>query len=335
MRLFRVLLLAPLCVSAKVAVFFNTDNDFEVTWMRHLFTSACEDIEWTFCNNVAPCPVQKVDSTTTQVVVTRGLTSLLAATWPEKQSTVLFHLSDESPHNHQLLRREYLKWRHVYRHYWTNDTANVFEELSDAGRMTWLPLGYGHPFTDATSRCPRGEDTTAHFMSFFGNLGNNRLRGALAKEIEAVANVTLFSNVQQASFSSAIGAVCDYVRSLQQSAFCLNLPGTMSECFRFYESIESGCIPVVVNSFSAANYRQANLEQFAPLLRLSGGPNAPFVWVETPSDLVHLALLSQEAIAEKKLELRAWWLDVKKKIVRHMRKDLCPAVPRVATGEIL
>lgn len=315
-----------------VSVYYNVDNFFELSWIERLIEKACEKTQWTFCDNIVPCPAPQVERVGVQlVVVTRGLFSSLADSWPAhlKPSTVLFHLSDESRKDHLALQSEYLRWKHVYRNYWSDDPGHIFQALQASSRMTWLPLGYSRTFWDATATCARGHDSTEqHQLSFLGNNRNNVARARLVREIELTLNVTVFGKVQTAIFSSMVGETCDYARAMQNSDYCINLPGESGECFRFYESVESNCIPVIIDKFSNSNYEALNRMQFTPLAQMAPGRNgemdSPFVWVHTPADLEPYLHKSRAEIAAQKASVQDWWVNIKHKAATAVRRHACP-----------
>lgn len=315
----------------SVSIFYDTAHSFEVAWLQELLARACGDVATIFfSSDRLPSITLLSAANTTLVLVTRMHSSLYAA-WPAdlRAKTVLVHLSDESRSNHAALREQYLFWRHSFRNYWSDDSMHTFEGLEAAGRMTWFPLGYSHQFQEATRACAREDFKESYFMSFWGNSGTNPRRGTHVSEVEAALNISLVSNIGSGGFGTALGKSCEYVRSLQQSSFCLNLPGASSECFRYYDAVEAGCIPVLVDVFADANYTVANHAEFQPLLRLAGEP-APFVWVKSPAELRPLLSKDVAAITDMRRAVADWWQLAKRRTARRMRSILCPVRDRNA-----
>ena len=133
-----------------------------------------------------------------------------------------------------------------------------------------------------------------------------------------------------------------YISETLDSALCLALPGSSVESNRLYESLEGGCVPVVVARFGpgeeavgtapsyGAEASRAVLAAFAPLANVTGAP-PPFVLVGHERELATaLARLAESADELDALQARAvrWWEAAKAFYAQRMAHAVCPSAIR-------
>ena len=93
-----------------------------------------------------------------------------------------------------------------------------------------------------------------------------------------------------------------YGAALRETSLCLQLPGVSAECYRLYESLEAGCVPVLVDELhplSAVQHRG-----------LLGGAAAPFLHARRADQLAApLRRLAADpaALLALRAEVAAWW----------------------------
>jgi Exostosin family len=285
---------------------------FERAWLAFLFP-LCDVVD-DFAGTLSDCAVV--------VDTTDGEVRQRAAALPNAHRLFWFHVGDETRGGHAERAAAYTPWHHVFRNYWSRDGRETFTRLQERGRLSWVPLGYGNNFGPAlTSPILPSFD---NLFAFCGNLGQNPLRQAHVDELRS-QGVQVASVIAARTFAFSILNASEYASFHQRAAFCLNLPGTSVECFRFYEALESGCIPVVIDEFAGANYTERTwdeIHRLAEVLPITHFPAwetqhrrwplrasraAPFVWVNKPSDLVFIKSLTSSEILALKQETRIWW----------------------------
>jgi hypothetical protein len=114
-------------------------------------------------------------------------------------------------------------------------------------------------------------------MSFLGNRksGNNK-RGDHLKEIEHGTGLNVTGQVRYDGFGK--GSAAQYVEYMRSSKLCISLRGQFVECYRLYDALEAGCVPVIIDDFKLKNYVSQHTEQLRPLLT--------FPWTNARGQLV-------------------------------------------------
>lgn len=163
-----------------------------------------------------------------------------------RSQKILLHLSDEARQVKfkQNKRQEYARWKQVFRFYYD-------AEYEDMPSVHWVPLGYAStgfdwsqlsaPILPASQR--------QNDACFTGNTGNNGKRKDMVQQFETATRMKVQGITRSAGFGA--GDREDYVNSMLSSRFCLAPPGSSFETFRLYEALQAGCVPVVLEQWSA------------------------------------------------------------------------------------
>lgn len=245
---------------------------------------------------------------------------------------VLVHLDDEygarNPRTEADWRAYcamYAGWRHVFRNYWSeawaarvgrNHVMNCSSTCSSevpsshgrgsavGPRVEWTPLGWSANWQ--SGRQPRPSSARSALIGFYGNekyqLRPNR--GALIARFEKATDLKVERLLGRVGFGR--GNASNYVRLMHDTRFCLQISGLSAECYRMYEALDAGCVPVLINQFG-----KETATQYRFLLGNSGGRGPPpFPWAETPADLkIRLGQLRDDANALDTVQQDTirWW----------------------------
>ena len=122
-----------------------------------------------------------------------------------------------------------------------------------------------------------------------------------------------------------------YLDTMLNSRFCLQLKGKSSECHRLYESVECGCIPVIIDTYDSFDYKwfhHVNLE----ILRTfpwRKGTELPFIWVENIEQFAAIYtdyLGSQDGLNRLDVlqkDMMEWWDVYKEATQNHFANAFC------------
>jgi hypothetical protein len=239
---------------------------------------------------------------------------------------VLVHLDDEygarSPRTEadwQAYCALYTGWRHVFRNYWSAAWASMVgrnhamncsalcagERISSLGpRVEWTPLGWSANWQPGHR--PRRSSKRGSLVGFYGNekyqLRPNR--GALMARFEKGTDLKVERLLGRVGFGR--GNASNYVRLMHDTRLCLQISGLSAECYRMYEALDAGCVPVLINQFG-----KETAIQYRFLLASNGGRGAaPFPWGESPSDLKARLLQlrdDSEALDRVQRNTMRWW----------------------------
>ena len=247
---------------------------------------------------------------------------------------VLVHLDDEygarNPRSEADWRAYcsmYAGWRRVFRNYWSvawaervarNHAMNCSVICDGSGgggggggrhgsaaspRVEWTPLGWSANWQPGTH--PRRSSRRAALIGFYGNekyqLKPNR--GTLIARFEKATSLEVTRQLGRVGFGR--GNASNYVRMMHDTRLCLQISGLSAECYRMYEALDAGCVPVLINQFG-----KETATQYKFLLGRTGALAAPFPWGETADALSgRLAELraSDEALNQVQRETLRWW----------------------------
>ena len=234
----------------------------------------------------------------------------------------------------------YSGWKHVFRNYWSEAWARMVPPSSGASswapgrlnctehcpssslgvppRVEWMPLGWSANWRPrGNQEPPRPTASRSHFIGFYGNekyqLKPNR--GALIARFEKETGVKVTRLLGRVGFGK--GNLSHYEHMMHDTRLCLQISGLSAECYRMYESLDAGCVPVVVDQFGQE--MDAQYRFFLGTRRRHQVP-APFPRALAPADLRDTLkkLGNSDELGAMQKETHAWW----NHSLRHIRSRL-------------
>jgi hypothetical protein len=206
----------------------------------------------------------------------------------KRTNVFLFHMSDEQYHG------GYEAYRHfngVFRNYW----SSVFKD-----QVMILPLGYSNGVSSCLSRKPAS--TRKYAWSFAGETR----RASRPEMVEALKGVDAHLCHSTDSGEAESIPPSAYRGILEDTIFAPSPMGRLNlECFRLYEALECGCIPIVE--------KRASLDYFTdllgphPLISIGDWSQAAALVKEWQSDLKRIDALQSE--------ITRWW-QTKKRLLK-------------------
>jgi hypothetical protein len=210
---------------------------------------------------------------------------------------VLIHLSDEFYADDCTAYR----WcQRVYRNYWT-------PVLSGLDPVSFFALGYKTGF--AKDVPPRPAAERAYVWSFVGDV-KKPTRALMRRHMSTVPGG--FEHLTSGWDSTDSLSTEDYRRVLDQSVFAPCPAGAVNlDCYRVYEALEAGCIPIVM--------RRPGYDYFD---RLLPGHPMPVVsdWAEAPAFVK--ALIESDRCEPLRQACQAWWTGHKAQLIAQVSADL-------------
>jgi hypothetical protein len=211
---------------------------------------------------------------------------------------VLIHISDEFYADDCSAYR----WcERVYRHYWTPVQVGP-------PPVSFFGLGYKTGFATADAQ-PRPAAERPYVWSFVGD-PHKTTRALMLRHMRTVSGG--FEHLISGWDSSDSLSTDDYRRVLDQSVFAPCPAGTVNlDCYRVYEALEAGCIPIVM--------RRPGYDYFD---RLLPGHPMPVVqdWAMAPG-LVK-GLTDSGGCEALRQTCQAWWIGYKARLIAQVRADL-------------
>lgn len=253
---------------------------------------------------------------------------------------VLVHINDEyggRPLNDKLTAvycELYAPFRWVFRSYWSSSWTRLIDGQGHwhnctsqvctgaPTRVEWVPLGWSsnwQPRHTVASRFVASSERRA-FIGFYGNEKAKTHRGKLIAMFEQQTHLPVNRSLGHAGFGK--GNASEYVNKMRDTQLCLQIAGLSSECYRLFEALDAGCVPIVVDNLAAQNQATAS-EQYRFLLHGGGalpgdGSVAPFPHAATPALLAELlAQLRGDGRLLDELQAKTdrWWLHTLGRIV--------------------
>jgi len=261
---------------------------------------------------------------------------------------VLVHIDDEYGARRKQTETDwavycsmYAGWKHVFRNYWSEAWTRMVPQPSGAaspwtpGRMNctslcpvnsqgmatrveWMPLGWSANWRPHGNRDLRPSASRSHFIGFYGNekyqLKPNR--GALIARFERETGAKVTRLLGKVGFGK--GNLTHYEHMMHDTQLCLQISGLSAECYRMYESLDAGCVPVVVDQFGQET--DAQYRFFLGARRRHLVP-PPFPRAVAPAQLRgRLEELAKDPIALGVIQskTRVWW----NHSLRHIRSRL-------------
>jgi hypothetical protein len=278
-------------------------------------------------------------------------------------SMVLIHISDGNIWQARVATTAslYASFRHAFRQYWLPDEARSLDGAAARGDVSWIPIGENPQWVRLMPELASGErvrppaSSRALFISFLGSTDKSDRAPRIAAVNRALATVRVRSLGEGSTATSTArvyqhrvgnvacyGSDCadgEYVRQTLQSALCLQLPGSSVESNRLYESIEGGCVPLIVRRFgpgeaavgtvpdSGEEGRALVVAAFAPLSNVSGGEPPPFVVVDHEDELAEALkpyAASASALDALQARMLQWWVRAKRHYADALGHAVCP-----------
>jgi hypothetical protein len=271
---------------------------------------------------------------------------------------VLVHLDDE--YGARTPRTEadwhaycamYVGWKHVFRNYWSESWSSIVghnhvmnctqrvpvcQGVALGGshtilqrhanpRVEWTPLGWSSNWKPGF--VPQPASRRLLKIGFYGNekfqLRPNR--AMLMKRFEREAGAAVDGRMLgRVGFGR--GNASEYVRLMHDTRLCLQISGLSAECYRMYEALDSGCVPILINQFGNPSSPNAAIQyQFlvggsltSVERTVSNGHTlpglrpraAPFPWADSPGELKQqLATLLSDADSLDAVQhsTMRWW----------------------------
>lgn len=202
--------------------------------------------------------------------------------------------------------------------------------------LKWFPLGYSNHMKkkeligEYLDILPPAERN--HTIFFLGNKrSGNVKRTNNVEEIKRVVKLDFLGKVSRGNFGS--GSRDGYAYGLFNSKFCLQIPGRFAECYRFYDSLETGCIPVFVDSFRESNYSAVlseSLLRFEDIFWTNPAGNStnklPFLRFHNIREMEEtLTQMTSNHVELESIfnECRLWWNAVKGNFRSIFENDIC------------
>jgi hypothetical protein len=198
----------------------------------------------------------------------------------ERQNVFLFHLSDEQYHGGYEV---YGNFNGVFRNYW----SSVFDSS-----IKTLPLGYSNGVSRGSSGKPAS--SRKYTWSFAGET-RRASRPEMVSALRRTGVNLCHSTDERGAKPLPVNA---YRSVMEDTTFAPSPMGRINlECFRLYEALECGCIPIVE--------KRSSLDYFTSLL----GPN-PLIsvksWSEVP-EIINRLSASADQLDVMQSDVYSWW----------------------------
>lgn len=209
----------------------------------------------------------------------------------------IFHLGDETGQDDRVF---YASADYVLRHYWTADDEDAFGDAREIG--TWVPNGWATGVGPGTiePQIPFLERT--HDIFFAGFAGNSE--GTInerAMMLDALRkNRVPATVILSDGFGQGLGAV-SYAAYMSDSKLALVPGGNAPETIRFYDALECGALPVILDGSWLHSAKAAGALGDPPVITLRS-------WAEIAdvAAFLHNPETARE-LSERAGACRTWW----------------------------
>ncbi|GAB1603355.1 ribitol-5-phosphate xylosyltransferase 1-like [Argonauta hians] len=193
-------------------------------------------------------------------------------------------------------------------------------DIDDQNFYQW-PLGVAtyRDFPKVDSAHLPVETHRKYLCNFLGTIYPNSSRETLIETLKSSQHgkQCYFRTRQEWSPKETEDSREDYLRSLAQSDLTLSPVGVNSECYRIYEALSYGSLPVVEDVMTSGNCGHSVSSKNIPL-RLLKQNKAPFIyikhWSELPALLEKEAAMSQVQKANRRRHFIQWYEDFKSRM---------------------
>lgn len=248
---------------------------------------------------------------------------------------LLVHVADNRmPPHGSTYEAFYRGWAFVFRNYWWDEP--MLQNLFQAQFLKWFPLGYSNHIKNTALQIQNRnmlQPSERNYTIFF--IGNKRSgnvkREKHIEELKRTTRLNFTGGVNKGNFGAGSHDV--YARGLDNSKFCLQIPGRFAECYRLYDSLEAGCIPVFVDNYINTNYTAILSESLVRFSDISWkdidgkiSNSVPFLRFPNIREM-ELNILSLEENPHKLLSIyencRTWWEQIKQHFRDEFRLHIC------------
>jgi Exostosin family len=204
-----------------------------------------------------------------------------------RTNVFLFHMSDEQYHGGYDVYRYF---DGVFRNYW----SSIFRE-----NVLILPLGY----SNGVSHQPTSK--LASLRKYAWSFAGETTRASRPEMVSSLRNTAVNMCHSTDSGTGAVLTPTAYRDVLQDTVFAPSPMGRLNlECFRLYEALESGCIPIVEKRASFDYF--TNLMGSNPLISVRKWSHAPTIIKQWSLDHARLDALQSE--------ISHWWQSKKESL---------------------
>ncbi|KAJ8301086.1 LOW QUALITY PROTEIN: hypothetical protein KUTeg_020073 [Tegillarca granosa] len=158
-----------------------------------------------------------------------------------------------------------------------------------------------------------------YVCNFLGTIYKNSSREVLMKMLEngSYSNICYIKARTEWLPQETEDTREDYLRALAKSDLTLNPVGKNTECYRIYEAISYGSIPVIEDVMTPGHCGKSSVSETIPL-RLLKEERAPVIYIKNWDELTNILnkelLLSQEDKAKRRRDLILWYESFKSKM---------------------
>ena len=246
------------------------------------------------------------------------------------------HEADETlDYANENIIKFYKIWGKSYRVYWWD--VPQYLEMHDEGQLDWIPSRFLHspeiPFSNQNKSSSRQFNVT-----FIGNTNTNKKRGQHVNEFHQKMNFTVHGLVKNTGglFGVNFAGGSNYLDTMLDSRFCLQFRGRSSECHRLYESLECGCIPVIIDAWQHFDYSRQHhttLEIIGRTFPFKNSTHPPFIWVHDINEFkeVYYSYMNttsgMERLDDLQNDLMTWWEGTKLSIQQYFQNEFCTDPP--------
>jgi len=164
-----------------------------------------------------------------------------------------------------------------------------------------------------------GAEKRLYACNFLGTVYPNSTREELLRVLKSaplsVQRACMIKVRAEWSPGETDATLAQYVRALTRSDLTLNPAGKNVECYRHWEAMSCGSVPVVLNATGSNEKTSENGDKCdrKTNLRLFRRFGAPFIWLEkwsqAPNLIVRETMLPQETKVARRQEVLKWYRD--------------------------
>ena len=140
----------------------------------------------------------------------------------------------------------------------------------------WVPLGWSSNWAKQPQPVSSDELATplasqrAIYVGFYGNEKYKLHRGRLLTHFSQQTSLEVNRDLGHTGFGR--GNASRYVERMKDTRMSLQVAGLSTECYRMYEALDAGCVPILVDELGGMT---TALEQYRFILRDAPFPHAP------------------------------------------------------------